>query len=462
MTYRTANNIISAAVTLAGSLLVAGITFLFARQSLVVLAFIIGPLFIVFFFLRRSLLKAISEALHRRRFEEGDTGLMTDFLNQLRICFTINDLLEAAKARIERVADGSVILIAADSGEVVYSSKNDLTSDAETARFLQHHYANWADGVFFIDQDFGLISDYRKSRGFFVVTKGYQFWVFLRYCKLLEPDIFGIIKKEFEIFVERSKTVDEMFTISALSKEWDLVAETQDSFLPRSIPQIKKLDIAAYYRPLVNVSGDYYDIIPIDEDRTLLVLGDVSGKGLAAALIMGIIICTIRITEDRLNLKQILLNVDSAIKGMRFEDKYTVIFMGLVDTAEKKMTYVNASMADPLIVSQTATGLRVRPIESNNSLVGLIPMDDIQVEEIPIRTGDVVLIASDGVTEVPNDEGVQLGDTELYMNTIKKATSGSAQDLIDSVSSLVLRYAGERKLRDDVTMLAAKVGKLWD
>jgi serine phosphatase RsbU (regulator of sigma subunit) len=462
MTYRTANNIISAAVTLAGSLLVAGITFLFARQSLVVLAFIIGPLFIVFFFLRRSLLKAVSESLHRRRFEEGDTGLMTGFLNHLRICFTINDFLEAVKARIERIADGSVILISAASGEVVYSSKDDLTSDPETMKFLQHHYANWKDGVYFIDQEFGLISDYRKSRGFFVVTKGYQFWVFLRYCKLLEPDIFGIIKKEFEIFVERSKTVDEMFTISALSKEWDLVAETQNSFLPRSIPQIKKLDIAAYYRPLVNVSGDYYDIIPIDENRTLLVLGDVSGKGLAAALIMGIIICTIRITEDRLNLKQILLNVDAAIKGMRFEDKYTVIFMGLIDTAEKKMTYVNASMADPLIVSQTATGLRVRPIESNNSLVGLIPMDDIQVEEIPIRTGDVVLIASDGVTEVPNEEGVQLGDTELYMNTIKKATSGSAQDLIDSVSSLVLRYAGERKLRDDVTMLAAKVGKLWD
>jgi serine phosphatase RsbU (regulator of sigma subunit) len=462
MTYRTANNIIGAAVTIAGSLLVAGITFLFARQSLVVLACIIGPLFIVFFFLRRSLLKAISESLHRRRFDEGDTGLMTGFLNQLRICFTINDLLEAVKARIERVADGSAILIAADSGETVYASKDDLTSDPETLKFIQHHYAAWAEGVFFIDQEFGLISDYRKSRGFFVVTKGYQFWVFLRYCKLLEPDIFGIIKKEFEIFVERSRTVDEMFTISALSKEWDLVAETQDSFLPRSIPQIKKLDVATYYRPLVNVSGDYYDIVPLDENRTLLVLGDVSGKGLAAALIMGIIICTIRITEDRLNLKQILLNVDAAIKGMRFEDKYTVIFMGLIDTAEKKMTYVNASMADPLIVSQTATGLRVRPIESNNSLVGLIPMDDVQVDEIPIRTGDVILIASDGVTEVPNEEGVQLGDTELYMNTIKKATSGSAQDLIDSVSSLVLRYAGDRKLRDDVTMLAAKVGKLWD
>jgi serine phosphatase RsbU (regulator of sigma subunit) len=89
-------------------------------------------------------------------------------------------------------------------------------------------------------------------------------------------------------------------------------------------------------------------------------------------------------------------------------------------------------------------------------------MEDVQVDELPIRTGDVILIASDGVSEVSNEEGVQLGDTELYQNTIKKAATGSAQEMVDAVSSLVLRYVGDKKLRDDVTMLVAKVGKLWD
>ncbi len=462
MTYRTAIKSINAAVTIVGSILVAGFALLFRQNSLIMLASIAGVIFIAYFFLRRTALKGISESIRRRRFDEGDTGLLTGFLNHMRICFTINDFIEAIKARVEREADGAAVLVSGESTEVVYASPDNLTSDPETGSFILHHYAGWTEGIYFFDQELGLISDYRRSRGFFIVTKGYQLWIFHRYCKLLEPEIFQTIKKEFEVFLERVQTVQEMFTISALSKEWDLVAETQDSFLPRSIPRIKKLDLAAYYRPLVNVSGDYYDIIPIDENRTLLVLGDVSGKGLAAALIMGIIICTIRITRDRLDLKQILLNVDSAIKGMRFEDKYTVVFMGLVDTAEKKLTYVNASMADPLIVSQTATGLRVRTIESNNSLIGLIPLDEVHVDEIPIRTNDVILVASDGVSEVANEEGTQLGDTELYLNTIKKASGGSAQDVVDAVSNLVLRYAGDRKLRDDVTMLAAKVGKLWD
>ncbi len=462
MTYRTASKTLTAAFTVVGSLLLAGIVFLFQRDSLIVLALLVGPLFVLFFYVRRFVLKSLAARLRKRHFEEGDTGLMTAFLNRLRVCFTSNDFLDAVKTSLEYQADGALLLMRNESGEIIYSSPSAISANDSTTIFIKQHYMNWSEGIYFIDQSLGLVSEYVKSRGFFIVTKGYQLWIFVRYCKLLEPEIFGTIRKEFEAYVERTKTVEEMFAISALAKEWDLIAETQASFLPKNIPELKKLDIASYYRPLVNVSGDYFDVLRIDENRTLLVLGDVSGKGLAAALIMGIIMSTIRITEDKTNLKQLLLNVDQAIKGMRFEDKYTVIFIGLVDVEEKKLTYVNASMADPLVISQTATGWRVRSIESNNSLVGLIPIDDVQVDELSIRTGDIILIASDGVSEVSNDEGVQLGDTELYQNTIKKAATGTAQEVVDSVSNLVLRYVGDRKLRDDVTMLAAKVGKLWD
>jgi len=462
MTYRTSSMSLNGVITVLGSILLAGIAFFFSRDSLVILAVLVGSVFILYFYARRMALKSVYDALRRRHFEEGDTGLLTSFVNRLRVCFTSNDFFDAVKASLEYEADASIVLMRNDSGEIIYSSPSAISSNEATTVFIKQHYLKWPDGIHFIDQSLGQVSDYRKARGFFAITKGYQLWVFVRYCKLLEPEIFEVVRKEFDAYVDRVKTVEEMFAISALSKEWDLIAETQNSFLPKNIPELKKLEIASYYRPLVNVSGDYYDVLPIDENRTLLVLGDVSGKGLAAALIMGIIMSTIRITEDKTNLKQLLLNVDQAIKGMRFEDKYTVIFIGLVDVEEKKLTYVNASMADPLVISQTATGWRVRPIESNNSLVGLIPIDDVQVDELPIRTGDVILIATDGVSEVPNEEGIQLGDTELYQNTIKKAATGSAQDMVDSVSSLVLRYVGDRKLRDDVTMLVAKVGKLWD
>lgn len=462
MTYKTAIRAVNLGATVLGSGLLALLCFLFPRDSIPLLVAIIGPLFVVLFFARRALLAAMNDYIHRRRFEEGDTGLLTAFINQLRVCFTNNDFLGAIRNYLEKVADGAVVLIRCQDQEVYYASSNLISSDPRTIAFINHHYANWQEGIYFFDQQLGLVSRFQDARGFFISTKGQQFWVFIRYCKLFEPNIFAELRKEFEAFIDRVKTVEEMFTISALAKEWDLIAETQMSFLPKAAPELKKLSLASYYRPLVNVSGDYYDYITIDENRTLLVLGDVSGKGLAAALIMGIIMSTIRITEDKTNLRQILLNVDMAIKDMRFEDKYTVVFIGLVDVEAKKLTYVNASMADPLIISQTATGWRVKTIESNNSLVGLIPLDKVEVDEVPIRTGDVILLASDGVSEVTNEEGVQLGEAEIYHSTIKKAATGSAQDVVDAVSNLVLRYVGDKKLRDDVTMLVAKVGKLWD
>jgi serine phosphatase RsbU (regulator of sigma subunit) len=213
---------------------------------------------------------------------------------------------------------------------------------------------------------------------------------------------------------------------------------------------------------LVNVSGDYYDAIVIDEDRTLLVAGDVSGKGLAAALIMGIIVNTIRVAVDKADLASLIRSVDAAIRDMGFDDKYTVMFLGLVDTDKKTLRYVNAAMADPIIVSQTATGPRVVRLEPTVSIVGLVPLDEIVVEELPLRTDEIILLASDGVTEVPNASGVRLGETDIFEHGLALASKSSAMDFVGSVSAMLYSYAGDQNLKDDVTILAAKVGRLWD
>ena len=91
------------------------------------------------------------------------------------------------------------------------------------------------------------------------------------------------------------------------------------------MPKIDKLSVAAYYRPLVNVSGDYYSVLPISPTKTLLMLGDVSGKGLAAALVMGLVMNTVKILGDKENLPAMIRAVDKAIKGMKLQDKYGVV-----------------------------------------------------------------------------------------------------------------------------------------
>ena len=198
-------------------------------------------------------------------------------------------------------------------------------------------------------------------------------------------------------------------------------------------------------------------MLPITPSKTLLMLGDVSGKGLAAALVMGLVMNTVKIMEDKEDLPKMIKAVDKAIKGMKLQDKYTVLFLGIVDTERMTIRYINASMSDPIIITKSPTGYRIKPLTSNCSLVGIIDLDDVDVAEQRLFRGDVILMASDGVSEVMNEEGVELGDTQLYKDTITSSAKKHPKEFINDVEHLVFTYNGDKKLRDDVTMLVAKV-----
>ena len=142
---------------------------------------------------------------------------------------------------------------------------------------------------------------------------------------------------------------------------------------------------------------------------------------------------------------------------MHLQDKYTVLFIGIVDTQKMSIRYINASMSDPIVVTQTPAGYKIKPLSSNCSIIGIIDLDDIEVAEQKLYRGDLILMASDGVSEVMDSNGVELGDTELFMETIQNSASKSAKHFIDDIADLVLEYSGGKKLRDDVTMLVAKV-----
>ena len=259
-------------------------------------------------------------------------------------------------------------------------------------------------------------------------------------------------------FQSRARTIESLSEISELSREWEQLAITQRSFLPQKMPEVKKVKLAAYFRPLINVSGDYYTVLPIDENKTFIMLGDVSGKGMAAALVMGLVMNTVKIRDNKEDLPGMIYAVDAAIKSMHLQDKYTVLFMGVIDTEKMKITYVNASMSDPIIVTRSPDGYRIKSLSSNCSIVGIIPIDDVQVAEQRLFSGDLIFMSSDGVSEVMNKDKVELGDTELYTDTIKASAAKDPKEFIDDIANLVLSYNGDTRLHDDVTMLVAKVG----
>ena len=127
--------------------------------------------------------------------------------------------------------------------------------------------------------------------------------------------------------MNRESIISNLTEITQLSREWAMLADVQKAFLPTVMPEVQRLELASYFRPLVNVSGDYYTVLPLDEHKTLVMLGDVSGKGLAAALVMGLVLNTVKIVQDKEDLVGLIYSIDRAIKNMKLQDKYTVLFI---------------------------------------------------------------------------------------------------------------------------------------
>lgn len=397
--------------------------------------------------------------LRVKKLESGYTAYINKFIDALRFCYSFDDFYKQISEILELQADCAVLFIDREKNYVLYNSPDRISSYYTTRDVLSNNFpAGWKDGFYYLGNKYGIVSSYRQARGFFICYQGKQFFVFNRYTMLFDTEIYSKLTEEFFRFIERTKIISNLSEISSLTKEWEQLADTQVSFLPHDIPNIPHLKIATYYRPLVNVSGDYYSILPIDSSKTLLMLGDVSGKGLPAALIMGLVMNTVKIIENKEDLVALIQAVDSAIKGMHLQDKYTVLFLGIVDTEEMKIRYVNASMSDPIVLSRAPDGYRIKELTSSASVVGIIDMDDVHVNEMRLFRGDTILLATDGVSEVMDDNGVELGDTEEYIQTLKSSAAKQPQQFVEDIVDLIMRYNGDKRLHDDVTMMVAKVG----
>lgn len=404
----------------------------------------------------------LKNKVHTIVYSGTETALFNDFINKLRFCYTRENLIETIQQDLEYKADCSVLLTNTDTSLVIYNSASVYVSDPDVYEKLVHRFSqnwleHWKEDIYFLDSDMQMTTDRRQARALLIAYGSTRFFIICRYIRSIEPEIFPQLFLEFKNYLGRETTLAQLLYYSELAQEWQMVANTQHAFLPQKIPSLNQLEIGVYFRPLVNVSGDYYDIIPINEDKTLIVTGDVSGKGLAAALVMGVVINTIRIMEDKEDLAGLIFAVDSAIKRMNLLDKYTVVFLGLIDTKAMKIRYVNASMEAPMILTQAADGYKVKILESNCSLVGIIDIDSVTVAEKPLYRNDLLLVTTDGIPEITNEEGIQLGNSDVYIETIKTFAALDAASIAAKVADFGLNYSAAKAFRDDTTVLAAKL-----
>lgn len=440
-------------IILIGLFYSASIALALKHFSFLIGIFISGAIFLFFSFIYVRLYQYISKKLFHKIVLSGLNKNINDFHDKIRVSFTINDFLDIIHGILESKTDFSVIWLNGKTFSTIYHSPHYLTSNAKIIELLMKRYKDEKEGMYLINDEFHKIRDIKKTTGILYNYQGYLFFVFSHYLKVYDLDLFVNIDNEFKSFINRLETIERMFSLSSISQEWKLLAETQQSFLPERIPDVAGLDVSVHYQALVNVSGDYYDVFRIDDEYSLFVLGDVSGKGLSAALIMGIIMNTIKIIENKTDLPSIIHYVDYAIKNMGFDGKFTALFLGLYHNKTQKLTYVNAGIPEPWVVSEGV----VKLVSSNLPLIGIMELGKIQPEEMRLYPNDVIIIASDGVSEAEDADHNQLGDASHYKDTIIENVNKSAQGVSNVILNMIEDFSKDGRIRDDIALMVVKV-----
>ncbi|MFC2094366.1 SpoIIE family protein phosphatase, partial [Bacteroidota bacterium] len=238
-----------------------------------------------------------------------------------------------------------------------------------------------------------------------------------------------------------------------LKEEARMARDIQANLLPKSNPEISGYDISGMSLPALNVGGDYYDFIRLDEYRLAIGLGDVSGKGLAAALVMSNLQATIRGQSffggtsneclERAN-KLLFDSTDSKT--------FVSLFYGILDTNKNTLCYANAGQNTPLLFSARK---KPRPLKTHGLALGLKKDVSYKNDEITIKTGDRLLIYSDGISEAMNDRMEEFGDEKLrkiVQNDKGDSTNKSLEKIIASVNL----HFGDASQNDDMTMIILK------
>src|SRR6266852_5828845 len=238
-----------------------------------------------------------------------------------------------------------------------------------------------------------------------------------------------------------------------LLQDVKLAAQVQRLFLPSGKPAIDGLEIAGMMHPARGVGGDYYDYIPIDEHTIQVVIADVAGKGVSAALLMSATAAAMRIEANRdRNMLQQVERLNTEIGAVSDPEQYVTLLVAEIDTQKQIIHYVNCGH-NPALLFRAKTGTLTR-MSSSCPPIGLSPEEICELASADLMAGDVAVFYTDGVTEAGNRFGEVFG-LERLSAVVRRGSSLSAEDLMIDIYNTAADFCGD-DFDDDATILVVK------
>src|SRR5581483_4807608 len=229
--------------------------------------------------------------------------------------------------------------------------------------------------------------------------------------------------------------------------------DVQMSMMPDSPPNIPGYEIASFYLPATELGGDYYDFLPLDKQNTAIIVGDVSGKGASAALVMAASRSALRsAARANRNPAEVFENTNRRIYRDIRSTMYITLFYGVLNAKTRKFTWSNAGHNPPVLVR--ATG-EANLMEAGGTVIGLFDYVPFEQRETRLKVGDVLCLYTDGVTEAHNSAHEEFGLDRL-VNILKEHRELPAKTIVNKVVDAVFAHAEGSHQHDDITIVLMK------
>ncbi len=255
------------------------------------------------------------------------------------------------------------------------------------------------------------------------------------------------------IRIEHARLSEVEETERRMARELQQAAEIQRSFLPANAPQVAGADLAGYNAPCRTVGGDYFDFFKYPNGRVAMVLGDVSGKGMPASLMMMGLQARVQVlAEEPQNLAAVVTRLNKITCQNCPSNRFITFFICVLNPATGELTYCNAGHNPPVLVR---AGGSVEYLEGGGPPLGILPSVNYAEYHVQLVPGDVLAIYSDGVTEAMNAKDEEFGD-ESFAEALKANRQKGAAEIVDAVTQALTAFTAGSPAADDITLVVAR------
>ena len=256
------------------------------------------------------------------------------------------------------------------------------------------------------------------------------------------------------VAIENKRLFKRQLEQEGLKREMELASEMQRMLIPSGLPKAKAYELASIYKPKLGVGGDYFDFMELEDGKFAFCIADISGKGVAAALLMANFQANFHsIILKRSHLDTFVRELNQSLFRITQGEKFLTFFIAEYDPKTRLLEYVNAGHNPPVLVMNQEVHLLTKGCTILGSFTEL---PEVEVGQLTLSGDSLILTFTDGLTDVRNEEGDYFDETALQQ-FVQNNSSLSAEEFNKSLMNKIEQFKGEQTYPDDFTVLTCKI-----